>query len=292
MALAVRSITTERGLDPREYTLVAYGGGGPLHAVAIARELGLPRVLVPPSPSTFSAWGMLAIDLRHDLVRTVLAPLAATDRAWADARFLEMQREIETILPPVGAASTHRAVDLRYLGQEHTVTIALEDLAAWPALRRRFDEAHQRAYGYAASDVDVQLLNLRLAVVFPLERPPLPALGPARRWWWAAVRDAKDPFDRGAGYARVSSIPANGPARRRPDRGPRRRGRGRDHDDHRAARRPHGRAARVPGDRGRPGEDRVSPGRRPPGRPEARPPAPADEPRGACARRRHAARES
>ena len=179
MALAVRSITTERGLDPRGYTLVAYGGGGPLHAVAIARELGLPRVLVPPSPSTFSAWGMLAIDLRHDLVRTVLAPLAATERAWADARFLEMQREIETILPPVGSASTHRAVDLRYLGQEHTVTIALEDLAAWPALRHRFDEAHQRAYGYAASDVDVQLLNLRLAVVFPLERPPLPAL--ARR---------------------------------------------------------------------------------------------------------------
>jgi N-methylhydantoinase A len=176
MALAVRSITTERGFDPRGYTLVAYGGGGPLHAVAIARELGLPRVLVPPSPSTFSAWGMLATDLRHDLVRTVLEPLAGTDRAWADARFREMQREIEAILPPVGAATTHRGADLRYLGQEHTVTVALDDLAAWPELRSRFDEAHQRAYGYAAPDVEVQLLNLRLAVVFPLERPRLPRL--------------------------------------------------------------------------------------------------------------------
>src|SRR4029077_11924287 len=102
MALAVRSITTERGLDPRDYALVAYGGGGPLHAVAIARELGIPRVIIPPAPSTFSAWGMLATDLRHDLVRTVLEPLERTDGAWAEARYREMEREIEAILPPVG----------------------------------------------------------------------------------------------------------------------------------------------------------------------------------------------
>ena len=111
MALAVRSITTERGLDPRDYTLVAYGGGGPLHAVAIARELGIPRVIIPPSPSTFSAWGMLATDLRHDLVRTVLEPLERTDAAWADVRYGEMEREIESILPAGGrghAASRRR----------------------------------------------------------------------------------------------------------------------------------------------------------------------------------------
>jgi N-methylhydantoinase A len=181
MALAVRSITTERGLDPREYTLVAYGGGGPLHAVAIARELGIPRVIIPPAPSTFSAWGMLATDLRHDLVRTVLEPLEATDGAWAGARYREMEREIESILPAVGAATRHRAADLRYLGQEHAVTVPVETLADWPALRGRFDAAHERAYGYAAPDVEVQLLNLRLAVVYPLERPPLPTLERAAR---------------------------------------------------------------------------------------------------------------
>src|SRR5262249_40991242 len=91
MALAVPCIATGRGLDPRDYTLVAYGGGGPLHAAAIARELGIPRVVIPPSPSTFSAWGMLATDLRHDLVRTVLEPLEATDATWAVARYAEMQ---------------------------------------------------------------------------------------------------------------------------------------------------------------------------------------------------------
>ena len=173
MALAVRSITTERGLDPRDYALVAFGGGGPLHAAAIARELGIPRVLVPPGPSTFSAWGMLATDLRHDLVRTVLEPLEATDGAWAEARYREMQREIEAVLPPVGAAELRRAADLRYLGQEHTVTVEVARVEDWAALRARFDEAHERAYGYRAPEVEVQLLNLRLTVVYPLEQPRL-----------------------------------------------------------------------------------------------------------------------
>jgi len=178
MALAVRSITTERGLDPREYTVLAYGGGGPLHAAAIARELEIPRVVVPPSPSTFSAWGMLATDLRHDLVRTVLMPLERTGAAWAEARYEEMRREIATILPGAGAPVLHRGADLRYLGQEHTVTIALDTLDDWATLRARFDAAHERAYGYAAPEVDVQLLNLRLAVVFPLDQPHLPTLEP------------------------------------------------------------------------------------------------------------------
>jgi N-methylhydantoinase A len=176
MALAVRSITAGRGLDPRDYALAAYGGGGPLHAVAIARELGIPRVVIPPAPSTFSAWGMLATDLRHDLVRTVLEALESTDAAWARARYAEMQTEIAAILPGDGPPVTHRAVDLRYLGQEHTVTITLGDLDDWSGLRKQFDDAHERAYGYAAPDVDVQLLNLRLAVVYPIERPRLPTL--------------------------------------------------------------------------------------------------------------------
>lgn len=200
MALAVRSITTERGLDPRDYALVAYGGGGPLHAVAIARELGIPRVVVPPSPSTFSAWGMLATDLRHDLVRTVLEPFEGTTAEWADARYREMQREIEGILPPLGSPVMHRAADLRYLGQEHTVAVTVGDLAEWSTLRARFDEAHERAYGYAASDVPVQLLNLRLTVVFPLEHPRLPDL--------AAAAGTPVPFETRKIYSMVAREPA------------------------------------------------------------------------------------
>ena len=176
MALAVRSITAGRGLDPRDYALAAYGGGGPLHAVAIARELGIPRVVIPPAPSTFSAWGMLATDLRHDLVRTVLEPLERTDAAWAESRYTEMQREIVSILPGEGTPKLHRAVDMRYLGQEHTVSVTVDDLADWPDLRKHFDDAHHRAYGYSAPDVEVQLLNLRLTIVYPIDRPKLPVL--------------------------------------------------------------------------------------------------------------------
>jgi N-methylhydantoinase A len=106
----------------------------------------------------------------------VLEPLEATDAAWAQTRYAEMQREITAILPGDGTAVTHRAVDLRYLGQEHTVTVTLADVDDWPGLRKQFDDAHDRAYGYAAPDVDVQLLNLRLTVIYPIERPQLPTL--------------------------------------------------------------------------------------------------------------------
>src|SRR4029434_10123185 len=138
MALAVRSITTERGLDPRDYTLVAYGGGGALHAVAIARELGIPRVIIPPSPSTFSAWGMLATDLRHDLVRTVLEPRERADAGWGDVRMRQLEHEVAAILPGEGKPVRRRAADLRYLGQEHTVTIGLAEADDWDRLRKQF----------------------------------------------------------------------------------------------------------------------------------------------------------
>jgi N-methylhydantoinase A len=200
MALAVRSITAGRGLDPRDYALAAYGGGGPLHAVAIARELGIPRVVIPPAPSTFSAWGMLATDLRHDLVRTVLEPLERTDATWAHARYAEMEHEVAAILPGEGKPVTLRAADLRYLGQEHTVGVALGEVDDWDGLRKQFDDAHERAYGYAAPDVEVQLLNLRLTVVFPIERPRLPQL--ERRGTGAAPYQTRTIYSMRAGDSR------------------------------------------------------------------------------------------
>jgi N-methylhydantoinase A len=181
MALALRSITTERGLDPREHTLVAYGGCGPLHAASIARELSIRKIWIPPAPSTFSAWGMLAADLRHDLVRTVLKALDVTDKAWAAERYGEMAKEIGRLLPASGLLKLRNAVDLRYLGQIHTVTIELEDLQAWSGVRAAFDRAHEKVYGYSAPDVEVELLNLRLTGIIPIEPPKLSKVKPASR---------------------------------------------------------------------------------------------------------------
>ena len=176
MALAVRSITTERGLDPRDYTLVAYGGSGPLHAAAIARELAIPEFAIPPSPSTFSAWGMLAADLRHDLVRTVALPIEHTDAAWAAQRFAEMTADILGIFPAGDAPVLKHAVDMRYGGQVHTVTIDVPDLAGWPDLCERFHQAHEKAYGYRSPTVVVELLNLRLTAILPIDKPALAVL--------------------------------------------------------------------------------------------------------------------
>jgi N-methylhydantoinase A len=172
--------------------------------VAIARELGIPRVVIPPAPSTFSAWGMLATDLRHDLVRTVLEPLERTDAPWAQARYAEMEQEIAAILPGEGRSVKLRAADLRYLGQEHTVTVALGDIDDWDGLRKQFDDAHERAYGYAAPDVEVQLLNLRLTVVFPIERPRLPRLD--RRAVGAAPYQIRTIYSMLAGESRAFRV--------------------------------------------------------------------------------------
>jgi N-methylhydantoinase A len=170
MALAVRGVTVERGIDPRDCAMVAYGGAGPLHAVAVARDLGIPRVVVPPFPGHFCAVGLLAADERHDYVRTWLAPLAAVaPDALADA-FAAMRAEGTTTLAregvPPDRQAFERSLDLRYRGQAHTLGVPLDDgpldAAALLAARARFDAAHERSYGHSAPEEPVELLNLRL----------------------------------------------------------------------------------------------------------------------------------
>lgn len=181
MAHAIRAITVERGLDPRDFTLVAYGGAGPLHAMALARELRIPRVLIPLHPAHFSAWGMLFAALRHDFVQTVPGVLEQLDLALVNTAFAHLvqggrdglKREG---LPPERMALT-RSIDLRYMGQEHTVTLPVEVERLTQedavALRRRFDDMHQGTYGYAAPEVDVEIVNLRLTAVGRIEPPRL-----------------------------------------------------------------------------------------------------------------------
>jgi N-methylhydantoinase A len=126
MAHAIRAITIEQGLDPRDFTLVAYGGAGPLHAAALARELSIPRVLIPLHPAHFSAWGMLFADLRHDFVQTVPSPLAQVNLDSLNALFASMLREGQELLnregTPPERVTIVQSIDLRYVGQEHTVS--------------------------------------------------------------------------------------------------------------------------------------------------------------------------
>ena len=171
MSLAVRTVSVERGCDPRDTAMIAFGGAGPLHAVAIAREIFIPRVIIPRYPGNFSALGMLLAPWRQDFVRTFVGDLAHIDKAVAGAAFDELRNagDERIALEGLNASDTDMqfAADLRYRGQEHTIPVPLggaDDLAAGgsDALRQTFDRLHDRRYGHAAPDESIQIVNLRL----------------------------------------------------------------------------------------------------------------------------------
>jgi N-methylhydantoinase A len=169
MSLAVRAVSVERGRDPRDFALVVSGGGGPLHGVGIARDLGIPIVIVPQRSSVFSAEGLLSAPLRHDYVQTALGEMARLELASLDASLDALQAEAARTLASEGARPEAmdftRLIDLRYVGQEHTLSVPIEGrlaAGAAEALRARFDALHAERYGHNAPTEAVQVVNLRL----------------------------------------------------------------------------------------------------------------------------------
>ncbi|GLX97281.1 hydantoinase/oxoprolinase family protein [Herbidospora sp. NBRC 101105] len=173
---AVRQITVERGHDPRVFSLLAFGGAGPLLAPLLAREMGIREVVVPFAPSGFSAWGMLSADIVGDFSRTVMATLDDIDLAGLDERFAEVEAEAVASLKaqgvPADLAVLERQLELRYLGQEHTLTVPVgRDLDA-ETVRVTFEELHRARYGHAMGN-PLQILNLRVRGIGRADRPEL-----------------------------------------------------------------------------------------------------------------------
>ena len=185
MTYAIRHITIERGHDPREFTLLCYGGGGGLFAGALMRELEIPRAIVPIDPATFSAWGLLTAAYREDSTRTIVQPLNELANGTLAELLATLDSEALGRLATEGLASEEAELqhfgDLRYSGQEHTVKVPIteEDLAdaELAALRERFDALHEQAYAHALPSHDVELVNLRALVVLQREAPPFSAPG-------------------------------------------------------------------------------------------------------------------
>jgi N-methylhydantoinase A len=173
MSLAVRAVSVKRGIDPRETTLIAFGGAGPLHAVAIAREISIPQVVIPKLPSAFSALGMLMAEWRQDFVRTLVGELGKVGTDLTTTAFAELRAAGEAALARdrLDGGDFSFAADLRYRGQEHTIPIAVskaQDLTdATGETRARFDAQHDRRYGHAAPDQSIEVVNLRLVVTVP-----------------------------------------------------------------------------------------------------------------------------
>jgi N-methylhydantoinase A len=184
MANAVRSVTLQRGLDPRDFTLFAYGGGGPLHGAAVARELQIGTVVIPEAPGLFSALGMLLADLRRDYVQTLFARLDNVSMETLEREFQSLEAEGRAALESSGIPSDRvvfeRAADMRYVGQEHSVAVRMPahigDESDRATIKRLFDEVHQQRFSHSAPNESADVVSLRVTAIGQLAKPQLPRI--------------------------------------------------------------------------------------------------------------------
>jgi N-methylhydantoinase A len=198
---ALKLVSIRRGYDPRDFTLVAFGGGGPMHAAALAAELGVKRVVIPPLPGTFSAWGMLMTRPRVDLTRTRVTRLDSARPGEIDGVFRELEDEARARLVEQGftidqIAGHRRSLDMRYHGQEHTVRVPLaaEQSVTRATLEEAFHDLHRRSYTFALVETPVEIVNFR--TISTIEMP-----GPTSGWVRPAGGDRAD--GTGSGSRRV-----------------------------------------------------------------------------------------
>ncbi len=160
MTRTIRSVTVERGHDPREFTLVAFGGAGPMHATALADALEIDRVVVPRPCGVLSAFGLLAADESYDAARTVGVDLAGADPARLEEVYAELIADVLAESSDPTAAVVSRGADCRYAGQSFELTVPVDGSVEPETVASRFHDAHERAYGYRM-DEGVEVVTLR-----------------------------------------------------------------------------------------------------------------------------------
>jgi N-methylhydantoinase A len=178
MVSAIKEISIAKGHDPRDFTLLAYGGAGPMHAAFVAAEVEIPRVVVPTAPGNFSAFGSLISDLRRDYVRTRLLNTRAGSFTEVAAMFAALEREARDALAREGLSpdriSTVRTLGMRYVGQSWELLVRMPDgIDSMSAIEEAFHRAHERRYGHATLDA-VEIVNFRLSGVGTTPKPSRP----------------------------------------------------------------------------------------------------------------------
>lgn len=190
MVNALKLVSTNKGYDPRDFALMCFGGGGALHAIELAEELRIPRVIIPTNAAVFSAWGMLLTDIRRDFTMTALQPLDKNAGESMAKTFAAMQESaradfVATGLNEAEMSFSHYA-DLRYLGQEHTVKIpvdlaSLATHAGAPALADRFHTDHETRYTYRLPEAGIEVVNFHLVASVHVVKPKPQLLGTGSR---------------------------------------------------------------------------------------------------------------
>jgi N-methylhydantoinase A len=180
MAGLLQSMTVKRGYDPREFALVAFGGAGPIHAAAIARELAIPTVIVPPFPGVFSAWGMLMADLRHDFGQTYIKPMNDAEVTVINSIFRELDGRVKELFARENVEENSVVLsyelDIRYLGQEHTLSVPAPAVLREThkgQLEKSFDELHLKVYGHNAPEEPKEIVSLKVTGIARAKKPTL-----------------------------------------------------------------------------------------------------------------------
>ncbi|MFS0646875.1 hydantoinase/oxoprolinase family protein [Siminovitchia sp. 179-K 8D1 HS] len=184
MLNALKLISIRKGYDPKDFTMIAFGGGGPMHAAALAKELGIKKVIIPVASSVFSAWGMLMTDLRHDYIQTHInqlkdIDLLAINKEWekmisqAYHQFIEEGMDKDQVV-------FNRFVDMRYIGQEHTVKVPVPN-AEWTEetieeIAERFHQLHEQNYTFKLPEAETEIVNLHLTGFGKVDKPVIQKL--------------------------------------------------------------------------------------------------------------------
>lgn len=202
MVGAISLVSVQRGFDPREFVLVAFGGAGPLHANALAREMKIPRLLLPPSPGVTSALGLLVGDIKHPFVQSYIRTMSKADVEHMVRVLTEFEERGRKVLMSEGVAPERmrfqRQLDMRYVGQSYELTIEVPKFPLGPvdlaAVNEAFFAAHRQAYGYAVTEEPTEIVNIRTTAIGDVRRPARRTLARGNTDGSAALKVRREVF--------------------------------------------------------------------------------------------------
>jgi N-methylhydantoinase A len=180
MINALKLVSVRRGYDPRDFVLIAFGGGGAMHAGALMRELRVKKVIIPTEPAVFSAWGMLMTDLRRDYIRTLITRTDQVEPHRLNGIYSDMEgqalQELAAEGVDEGDMAFQRFADMRYMGQEHTVKVPLPNgqitAEAMPDINERFHKLHEQTYTFRL-ETPVELVNYHVTALGHVKQPEI-----------------------------------------------------------------------------------------------------------------------
>jgi N-methylhydantoinase A len=211
MLNALRLISVRKGHDPREFTLIAFGGGGPMHCAALASELGIRSVVVPNAAAVFSAWGMMMTDLRHDYLKTSICRTLDVKPDFLNEQWLSLENDAGIQLNEEGVDRSdvvfEYSVDMRYMGQEHTVKVSAPPTPWGDEQRReiieRFHEAHEKNFTFKLPRTPTEIVNFHLTAFGKTKKPVMKEIDTPKTSLGQCIIEERDVYFEETGFRKI-----------------------------------------------------------------------------------------